>query len=50
LLIYVAGVTAEILLISAIYYFMPVGRLPPEHALIGGATAGLLCRSFCIPQ
>jgi membrane protein len=32
----------EILLISAIYYFMPVGRLAVEHALIGGATAGLL--------
>ena len=42
LLIYVAGVTAEILLISAIYYFMPVGRLSVQHALIGGATAGLL--------
>jgi len=42
MLIYVAGVTVEILLISAIYYFMPVGRLPAEHALIGGATAGLL--------
>jgi len=42
LLIYVAGVIAEILLISAIYYFMPVGRLSAQHALIGGATAGLL--------
>ena len=42
LLIYVAGVLGEILLISAIYYFMPVGRLSPQHALIGGATAGLL--------
>ena len=42
LLIYVAGVTGEILLISAIYYFMPVGRLSAQHALIGGATAGLL--------
>ncbi len=42
LLIYVAGVTVEILLISAIYYFMPVGRLSAQHALIGGATAGLL--------
>src|SRR3989338_11254033 len=41
-LIYVAGVTGEILLISAIYYFMPVGRLSAQHALIGGATAGLL--------
>jgi YihY family inner membrane protein len=42
LLIYVAGVAGEILLISAIYFFMPVGRLSPQHALIGGATAGLL--------
>jgi membrane protein len=42
LLVYAAGVTVEILLISAIYYFMPVGRLRAEHALIGGATAGLL--------
>ena len=41
-LIYVAGVIGEILLISAIYYFMPVGRLSAQHALIGGATAGLL--------
>ncbi len=41
-LIYIAGVTGEILLISAIYYFMPVGRLSAHHALIGGATAGLL--------
>jgi YihY family inner membrane protein len=41
-LIYVAGVTGEILLISAIYYFMPAGRQSPKHALIGGATAGLL--------
>ncbi len=42
LLIYVGGVTVEILLISAIYYFMPVGRPSARHALIGGATAGLL--------
>jgi len=41
-LIYVAGVTGEILLISAIYYFMPVGRLSAHHALVGGVTAGLL--------
>ena len=40
--IYVAGVVSVILLISAIYYFMPVGRLSARHALIGGATAGLL--------
>ena len=42
LLIYLGGVTVEILLISAVYYFMPVGRLSAQHALIGGATAGLL--------
>jgi YihY family inner membrane protein len=42
LLIYVAGVIGEILLISAIYYFMPAGRLSAQHALIGGATAALL--------
>jgi membrane protein len=41
-LIYIAGVFGEILLISAIYYFMPVGRLTALHALIGGTTAGLL--------
>jgi membrane protein len=41
-LVYVAGVIGEIVLISAIYYFMPAGRLSARHALIGGATAGLL--------
>lgn len=41
-LIYIAGVLGEILLISAIYYFMPVGRLTAHHALIGGVSATLL--------
>lgn len=41
-LIYVAGVFGEILLISGIYYFMPVGGLTARHAMIGGATAALL--------
>ncbi len=41
-LIYGGGLLGEILLISAIYYFMPVGRLPAHHALIGGVTAALL--------
>ena len=41
-LIYGGGLIGEILLISAIYYFMPVGGLPAHHALIGGVTAGLL--------
>ena len=40
--LYVIGVGVEILLISSIYYFMPVGRISVRHALIGGATAGLL--------
>jgi YihY family inner membrane protein len=40
--LYVVGVSTEILLISAIYFFMPVGRLSPQHALIGGASASLL--------
>ena len=42
LLLYVVGAIGEILLISAIYYFMPPGRLSAQHALIGGVTAGLL--------
>ena len=40
--LYVIGVTVEILLLSSIYYFMPVGRISIRHALIGGLTAGLL--------
>ena len=42
MLIYFAGVAGEILLLSSIYYFMPVGRLPAQHALIGGAVASVL--------
>jgi membrane protein len=41
-LIYISGVAGEILLMSAIYYFMPVGRLTARSALIGGVTAALL--------
>ena len=41
-MLYLAGVAGEILVISSIYYFMPVGRMSPSHALIGGVTAGLL--------
>ena len=40
--LYVVGVGMEILMISSIYYFMPVGRISALHALIGGTTAGLL--------
>src|SRR5215203_6265262 len=42
LLIYLSGVTGEILLLSSIYLVMPVGRLSLRHALIGGATAAVL--------
>jgi YihY family inner membrane protein len=42
LALYLVGLAAEILLLSSLYFFMPVGRIPVRHALIGGATAGLL--------
>ena len=38
----IGGVAAEIVFLSSLYYFMPVGRLPVRHALIGGTTAALL--------
>ena len=37
--LYLAGVAGEILIISAIYLFMPVGRISMSHALIGGAVS-----------
>ncbi len=42
LILYGAGVFTEIVLISAVYYFMPVGRLSFEHALVGGISAAML--------
>ncbi|HEX2134453.1 MAG TPA: YihY/virulence factor BrkB family protein [Microvirga sp.] len=41
-LLYVVGVTGELLLLTAIYLVMPVGRLSLRRALIGGAAATLL--------
>jgi YihY family inner membrane protein len=41
-LLYLIGVAGEILVLTAIYVVMPVGRLSLRHALIGGVTAGLL--------
>jgi len=41
-LLYLGGIAGEILLITSIYLFMPVGRLSLRQALIGGVTAGLL--------
>lgn len=40
--LYVLGIAGEVLLLSAIYLVMPVGRLSPRHALIGGAVATVL--------
>ena len=40
--LYIGGIMGEIIIISSIYYFMPVGRISPRHALIGGATACVL--------
>ncbi|MES2195721.1 MAG: YihY/virulence factor BrkB family protein [Pseudomonadota bacterium] len=41
-LLYLLGVTGEMLLLTSIYFVMPVGRLSLRHALIGGATATVL--------
>lgn len=41
-LFYAIGVVGEILVLSAIYLVMPVGRLSWRHALIGGVTAAVL--------
>jgi membrane protein len=41
-LLYFLGVLCEILILTAIYLVMPVGRLSFRHALIGGVSAGLL--------
>ena len=41
-LLYLTGVVGEILLLTAIYLVMPVGRLSFRTALIGGVTAALL--------
>jgi uncharacterized BrkB/YihY/UPF0761 family membrane protein len=41
-LLYAVGVVLEILLITSIYLVMPFGSRSLLHALIGGATAGIL--------
>ena len=41
-LLYLIGVGGEILLLTAIYLVMPVGRLSWRHALIGGTAAAIL--------
>lgn len=42
LLIYLLGVSGEIVLLTSLYFVMPVGRLSIQHALIGGVTAAIL--------
>lgn len=41
-LLYLLGIGGEIFMLTSIYLVMPVGRLSPWHALIGGVTAALL--------
>lgn len=40
--LYLVGVGGEVVLLSAIYLVMPVGRLSLRHALIGGTVATVL--------
>jgi YihY family inner membrane protein len=42
LLLYLLGLGGEILVLTAVYMVMPVGRLALRHALLGGVTAALL--------
>ena len=41
-LLYLLGLTAETLIIAAIYRFLPVGRIAVRYALVGGLTATAL--------
>ena len=41
-LLYALGFLGEVLIITAVYMVMPVGRLRWRHALVGGATAAVL--------
>jgi YihY family inner membrane protein len=41
-LLYLLGLTGEILVLTSVYLVMPTGRLRLSHALIGGVTAALL--------
>jgi membrane protein len=42
ILIYLLGISGEIVLLTSLYLVMPVGRLSLQHALIGGVTAAIL--------
>jgi YihY family inner membrane protein len=41
-LLYLLGLAGEVLVLTSIYFVMPVGRLSWRHALIGGVSAALL--------
>jgi YihY family inner membrane protein len=41
-LLYLLGVSGEVLLLASIYLVMPVGRLSVRHALIGAGVAAVL--------
>ncbi|MDP1611059.1 MAG: YihY/virulence factor BrkB family protein [Sulfuritalea sp.] len=41
-LLYLLGLTAEVLILAAFYYVIPVGHTRPGHALIGGIAAAAL--------
>lgn len=41
-LLYLLGVAGEVLVLTAIYHVMPVGRMSWRHAFIGGGTATVL--------
>jgi YihY family inner membrane protein len=42
LMIYLLGVTGEVLMLTSLYLVMPVGRLALRHALLGGLIATIL--------
>lgn len=41
-LLYLLGLATETLILAAIYHFVPVGRIPLRHALVGGFSAAVL--------
>ena len=42
LIIYLFGVTGLVMLLTAIYMVMPIGRIVASHALVGGVAAAIL--------
>lgn len=42
LLLYLLGLAGEVIMLSSLYFVMPVGQLSVRHALLGGVTAALL--------